>query len=721
MSPTILPATDSPITFERIAAFPPPGWQIPRRVRTAPSGRWVTYLQSESGSDEMALFAFDPAAGDHRVLLRASDVVASDKPMSREEELRRERQRKRIAGVTSYDWAARADVMVIPLGGHVYLRRADGTIAQLTRAEQPDIDPQIAADGRHVAFVRGSELFVVSADGEEKQLTHDAVDGVTRGVSDFNGQEEFNEPHGFWWSPDGQRLVYLEVDERQVDRLPVMGYRDGADLQELAYPRAGRKNPTSRVAVVSVEGGEPRYLDLPEDARFAPDDQYLGRFAFSPDGQTLYLQRLSRSQRDLALVRVDLASGEARHIHLERHDAWLELSAMLPIDEGRLLWTAYRDGHRHLELRDGTSGELLRALTSGAWDVTAIHAYDAAHQRVLFAATKESPLERHLYAVGLEGGAIDRLTAEPGVHEVELEHPERGWVDIHSSNDRPPAATIHGPGGEVIGQIEVPHDADFDGLGLRAPELVTVAATADAPELHGALLTPRHMKPGERYPLVVMVYGGPGVQMVLDQWNPRLLWQHLADRGFVVWQVDNRGSTGRGHDFETPIKLELGKVELADQLRGLAHVKQLPYVDPSRVAIYGHSYGGYMAIAAMLRAPGTFQVGIAGSPVTDWRYYDTGYTERYMDRPADNAAGYDHSSLLPLADKLQGKLLIVHALMDENVHFEHTAAMIDAFVAADRDFDLVVFPGERHGYRSPAARRYAYRRVVDYLVEQLGR
>jgi dipeptidyl-peptidase-4 len=216
-----------------------------------------------------------------------------------------------------------------------------------------------------------------------------------------------------------------------------------------------------------------------------------------------------------------------------------------------------------------------------------------------------------------------------------------------------------------------------------------------------------------------MVYGGPGVQTVLNEWNPRLLWQHLADRGVVVFQLDNRGSAGRGQAFQTPIHRHFGDVELADQLRGLEYLTSLDFVAPERVGIYGHSYGGYMAAMAMLRAPGRFAVGVSGSPVTDWRLYDTGYTERYMGTPQENAEGYDASAINQFASKLEGHLLIIHALMDENVHFEHTAKLVDALVAADKDFDLLLFPGERHGYRSPQARRYAYRRVVDYFAEHL--
>ena len=433
----------------------------------------------------------------------------------------------------------------------------------------------------------------------------------------------------------------------------------------------------------------------------------------------LFFQRLSRDQHRVALVRAELATGSARHVIEQSHDAWIEFAAMRPLQDGSILWSSYRDEHRHLEPRDGLSGELLHPITSGDWDVHHLVGIDEEKGRVLFVANASAPLERQLYAKAIDGsGDQTRLTAESGVHEIEGRSPEHGFVDIHSAHDRVPRAVIRDANGKELASIPVPKEPDFDAMRLRAPELVTVTG-GDGPDLHAALLKPRDMKPGVKYPLIVMVYGGPGVQTVLDQYNPRLLWQHLADRGFVIWQLDNRGSTGRGHDFEIPIDHRLGEVELADQLRGLDHVTKYPFVDAERVGIYGHSYGGYMTLIALLRAGDRFKVGVSGSPVTDWRYYDTGYTERYMGTPQSNPGGYDSASLLDEADKLQGKLMIIHALMDENVHFEHTASMIDALVAADKDFDLLVFPGERHGYRSPKARRYAYRRVVDYFVQHL--
>ncbi|MBM4374102.1 MAG: S9 family peptidase [Deltaproteobacteria bacterium] len=711
----ILPASESLVTVDRIAAFPPPGWHVPRMIRMAPDGSLVTYLKSETGGSDMALFAFDPKTREHRVLLRARELVDEGRAMTREEELRRERQRTQIHGVTSYAWASNAMTMLVPIGDRVFVRRADGTSTAL--AGDGIVDPKLSPDGTRIAFARGRELWLAEVGGAERAITQGAPEGVTRGQSDFNMQEEFDEPSGLFWSPTSDRVAFLEVDERQVAEIPILGYRGAPDLQALRYPRAGATNPSVRLGVATV-GGQVRWLDLALPAPFEGASGYLGRLSWSPDGQSLYLQRLTRDQRHLALVKLDVATGAARV--LARHDdaSWTSMTEHVPLADGRVLAVWPHEGRRHLALIDGERGGLLRQATQGEFDVFHLVGVDR-RGRALAIANRDAPLERALYAVDLVTGSVLRTTPEPGVHVIESGHVEHGYVDVHSSHNRPPRVTIHDADGAPIGAIDLPEDPDVARLGLRSPELVTVPARGDAPRLHGALLKPRRLEPGVRYPALVVVYGGPGVQSVLDDYNPRLLWQHLADRGIVVLQVDNRGASGHGHGFESPIAGRLGERELEDQLRALEWLEGQPFVDASRVGVYGHSYGGYMALSAMLRAPGRFKVGIAGSPVTDWSLYDTGYTERYMGTPASNPSGYLETSLVPVAHNLRGKLLIVHALMDENVHFEHTARLIDAFVRADKDFDLMVFPGERHGYRSSEARRYAYRRVIDYLVSHL--
>lgn len=719
--PSVLGAEASPIDFERIARFPEPGWQIPRLVAFAPDSKRITYLQSESQGAEMALFGFDLATQKASVLVRASDLHKEDKPLSREEELRRERQRQRTSGITGYSWAKRADVMLIPHGGDLFVRGADGVVTRLTESKEPAIDPQLCPDGSQIAFVRQGELVVIDVKTKrETALTQGAPEGVTRGLSDYIGQEELDEPSGLWWSPSGESIAYLEVDERGVESVPVMGFRGGKpDLMQQRYPRAGQKNATVKPGIFDLKTKKTTWLKTP------PGDRYFGRFTFLPDGKSLVFQSLTRDQKTLSFLRADVATGEVTELWTETSPTWVMYEDVHALERSpTLLATVISGGHIHLETRDLRTGKRLAELTHGDWDVDHVAGVDEEKGLVYFVGTMTSKVEHHLYAVPLRGGAITKLTTLRGVHVVTMSRDAKSWVDVHSALDRMPRAAVHGPGpegiasGTSVGELAVPPEADLDKLKLRASKIVTVKSDA-GDTLYGEILEPRNMDPGKRYPVIVMVYGGPGVQQVRDHWAPHLLWQHLADRGFVVFQLDNRGSAGRGPAFEAPIHKRMGEIELRDQLAGLDYLKTLPFVDIDRAGIYGHSYGGFMAALAMLKAPDRFKVGVSGSPVTEWSLYDTGYTERYMETPATNPAGYAAADLAKMAKGLRGKLFLIHALMDENVHFENSAHLVDALVEAEKKFDLFIFPGERHGYRSPAARRYVMTRVVDYFVDNL--
>jgi dipeptidyl-peptidase-4 len=712
---TVRGAEASPITCVRMAKFPEPGWDMPRAAQFSPDGKMVTFLASEKGGDEMALYAFDLGTKETRMLVKAADLLAETGPMSREEELRRERQRQRAQGITSYRWAKNRNRMLIPLGGDLFVRDEAGKIDRLTSTKPPELDGKLCPTGDKAAYVRENELYAMDvATKREVALTRGAKPGQSRGLSDYNGQEEFDEESGFFWSPTCDRLVYLEVDERDVASVPILGYRASKpDLMEEKYPEAGAKNPIVKVGVLDVATKKTTWVKWPDAS-----EHYYGRFQWSADGKWLVAQRVARDQKRVDLVRIDAATGEAKVIFTRTHPAWVTFMPTRVFEKSATV-VALRDfdGHDHLELRDAKTGQAIARLTSGDWDVTDIVGVDEARGRVVFEGTKDGVIDRQVYSVPIAGGAITRLTSEPGVHKAAASPTASAFVDVHSAADRLPKAVVRDAGGAPLGELPARRDADLERLRIRPPRFVTVMS--HGVELEGALLEPRDRKEGVKYPTIVMVYGGPDAQFVLNRYTPHLQWQHLADRGFVVFQLDNRGSAGRGHAFETPISRHLGDVELEDQLAGVAYLKSLPFVDGDRLGIYGHSYGGYMTLVAMLRAPDQFKVGVAGSPVTDWRLYDTGYTERFMGTPADNKEGYDLSDGAAGAKNLKGKLLVIHALMDENVHFANAAHLFDALVAADKHFDVFVFPGERHGYRSPAARVYANHYVVDYFVEHL--
>ena len=714
----ILPESAAAIGFARMAKYPEPGWQTPRLIRFSPDGKIVTFLQSESQSDEMALFelALDEKGATPEVLLRGSEL-ATKKESSLAQELRDERQRKKITGITEYVWAKKAKVLVIPYEGDVYLRDASGKIDRITSTEEPEIDPQICADGSRLAYVRGSEIYTYDlAAKKEAALTHGAKPGVTRGQSDFNGQEEFDEPSGLAFSPDCKKLVYWEVDESAVKEVPVMGFRKGAaNLMNQKYPLTGGKNPKVTLEIADVASKRSTPVSLPDGG-----ERYLGRMHFSDDGAALFLQSIPRSQKELEIIHVALATAKARVLFHETPPAWAEMSDMrLAKNDKELVFVSEKDGHAHLRRLDAASGADLGFLTAGAWDVTDLVGYDAASTTLFFSATKGAPTGKQLFSIGLSGGEPKALSSERGTHDVSFSDTTRSFVDVHSASDRPPAAVVRSLDGAVAATLPVSRDADFDALRIRVPDAITVPI-ANGVELYGKVLAPRQLDPSKRYPLIVMVYGGPGYATALDRWSPLPQWQHFADRGFFVMQVDNRGSSARGPGFAKAIAGHLGQIELDDQLAALDFALNKYPVDPRRVGIYGHSYGGFMAALAMLKAPGRFRAGVAGSPVTDFRTYDTGYTERYMGTPEANVAGYDATDLTKLAGKLEGDLFVIHALMDENVHFENTARLIDALVAAQKPFDLLVFPGERHGYRSPIAKEYASRRVVAFFADKLA-
>lgn len=706
-------ASASPVTFERMSQFPEPGWSVPRSPLFSADGRSLTFLASEAGSEVMSLHRVDTSTGETRVVLRASELGDAAKPLSREEELRRERQRQKAQGISSYAVAKRGDALLIPFGGDLFLRRGEET-ERLTETAEPEVDPKLCGGGERVAFVRGNALMVLDvASRRETRVAESRVDGVTVGVSDFNAQEELDEPSGLFWSPDCSKLAYLEVDERAVEAFPVRGTRAGKpDLMMQRYPLASGKNPKVRLGIVDVATRKTTWLA--EDPAI---ERYHARIGFSEDGASLFVVTLSRDQKTKSVLVVDPKSGASRTLATETDPAWVPLGEGRPAGKDGWLWTVVREGHSHLELVEVQSGKR-RALTQGAWDVERIAAVDGAHDRIFFVGTKDGPLERHLYAVPLHGGTPTRLTDEPGVHHVEVASDGHAFVDVHSALDRLPQAWLKDGAGKPVVALPVKRDADLDSLRLRSPEPVDLAGPSGE-RLHGLLLTPRTLVPGEKHPAVVMVYGGPGVQTVQNRWSARLHWQHLADRGFVVFQLDNRGSAGRGHDFESALHGKMGEVELADQLAGRAWLASQPFVDPGRIGIYGHSYGGFMAALAMLKAPGAFRAGVAASPVTDWRGYDAAYTDRYMGLGAAAESGFAGADLRTLATNLEGRLFLIHGLLDENVHYDHTANLATALVAANEDFEMLVLSDERHGYRNPATRAYVMRRITDFLVDSL--
>ncbi len=444
------------------------------------------------------------------------------------------------------------------------------------------------------------------------------------------------------------------------------------------------------------------------------------------------IQRESRDQRTLDLLFADIETGRSRIVLTETSKTWIELNHELSFltHSQEFIWASSRDGYQHLYLYDET-GHLLRQLTAGAWNVDdfrarAIKGIDEKNRWVYFTATEKSPLQRHLYRASLDAQdpqKLERITQDDGLHGIAMSPDAGFYVDTFTSSAQPPQVSLHSADGKFLAQLlenrldtqhpDAPYLADNS-----VPEFGTLAA-ADGQTLYYRLFKPLHFDPSKQYPAIIDVYGGPGIQRVLDNWTGNSFTQILTRAGYVVFQLDNRGTASRGTAFQEPIHGKLGEIEVDDQVRGARWLATQGYVDPARIGVWGWSYGGYLALMLMFKAPDVFSAGVSGAPVTDWNRYDTHYTERYLDHPQVNAAGYAASSVLPYAKDLKGKLLVMHGMADDNVLFLHSTKLFRKLQDLGKPFDVMVYPGAKHGLIRQHDGRHAYATIKRFFDENL--
>ncbi|MCB0011834.1 MAG: DPP IV N-terminal domain-containing protein [Anaerolineales bacterium] len=718
----------SSIPLEEVARRPGPGQAIPGNIQFSPDDKLITFLLSPDGSLDRQLYGFDPETGERQLLLAPAGGGTTEATVSLEEALRRERQRQLETGVTSYIWAPKEARILLPLQDGLYmLDEIGGQPRPLVKGDgNPILDPRFSPDGQWVAYVQAAELYVVPVSGgEPRQLTFGAREaGLTHGLAEFVAQEEMRRSRGYWWAPGSNSLAFVEVDERHIPVYRIMHQGKAAlgtgAQEDHRYPFSGRANAYVRLGVVPLEGDDPVWMDLGSDP-----DIYLARVNWLPGGQ-LIAQVENRRQTELAMWRYMPGTGRSQRLVHEASDVWINLHELFrplphsdkPYSEG-FIWGSEKTGFMHLYLHD-REGNLIRPLTAGDWMVTGLAAVDKANELIYFTATLDSPLENHLYVTSFAGETPRRITTKPGMHSVTIDHACERFVDVHQAIDQPPQVTLCAlADGAVLATIYDEVDPRIAEMGLEPPELVSLT-NRDGITLHGAIFRPDSAGDGP-YPTIVQVYGGPHAQMVTNGWGLTVFMraQYLRSLGFLVFVLDNRGSARRGLAFEGAIKWDMGDLEVQDQVDGVNWLVAQGLTDPERVGIYGWSYGGYMSLMCLARAPETFKVAVSGAPVVHWDGYDTHYTERYMGLPADNPDGYEVASVLNHVAGIQGKLLLVHGLIDENVHFRHTARLINALIAARKPYDLLLFPDERHSPRRLGDRVYMEERVRDYFLAHL--
>lgn len=575
---------------------------------------------------------------------------------------------------------------------------------------------EYSPDFSHFAYVKEFDLYLVDTmTGEEKRLTFGGNENLLHGRPDWVYPEEFAQLTAYWWSPDGSKLAYYEFDESAVHKYPLVhDLKPEAEVEMQSYPKAGETNPTVKLFIVDIVSG--KNVEIPTNSS---SDVYLIKPKWLPDGSGLAFQRMNRRQNELELLVANPETGATRSLLVEKEEAFINLHDDFVVlqDNKHFLWSSERTGWRHLYLYD-VQGKLVRQITKGEWPVGAIVSVDEKSRWIYFTGYTNDGLETQFFRVNFEGTKQQQLTTAPGTHRVSMDPANKFFTDSYSSFTTPQTMNIHSADGKLLNNLMSTNTARLDSLKLTPPEMVIVKAADGKTDLHGLLFKPANFDPNKKYPLYVSVYGGPHSKSVRNSYQMSSSAQRVAQLGFIVWTQDNRGLVNRGKKFETETYLKLGQVDLADQTAGVKQIAQRPYVDGSRVGVFGWSYGGYMTSIMMLKEPEVFHVGIAGAPVTDWRNYDTIYTERYMRTPQENLEGYDLGSALPYAKNLKGKLLILHGSVDNNVHPGNTIQLIDALIKAQKKFELTLYPAARHGVGGPGS-QHVNSSMIDFLLEHL--
>ncbi len=581
---------------------------------------------------------------------------------------------------------------------------------------------ELSPDGTLVGFERGGDMYIFSFEtGEETRLTHDASEFVFNGRFGWVYEEEFSLAQAWSWSNDSRFIAFWQEDETEVPIFQMTNYEgQHNEYVKIRYPKVGDVNPTVRIGVVDVRSGRQTWLDTGEDP-----DSYIPRIYWTADPGKLAVVHLSRDQTHLRLYLFDVNSGNRSLLMEEKSQTWIDIqnyfegsrhSFLFPSDAREFFWLSDRDGFRHIYRFDYT-GKLLNQVTKGNWDVASIEAYDRRNNKLYYVSTEASALERHLYVIGTNGRNKSKITKEEGRHRINMSPNARFFIDRWSNVSTPLQVHLKKTDGSVVRTFEDNRSvlANLERFEYSRRELFSFT-TEDGQKLDGMILKPSGFDENVAYPMVLDIYGGPSSQSVYNDFETNMWRQYLAQQGYVVVSVNNRGSSGYGRDFEKVVYKNLGHWEAVDFSETAKYLASKSWIDSERMAIRGHSYGGYMVLYAMTSYPGLFQTGLCAAPVSDWRLYDTLYPERYMGLLGENEDGYIQSSPTTRAENLKGRLLLVHSSMDEHVHVQHTFQFAKALIDNKIDHDLRIFPPGAHGV---AYDYNSYMYLMDLYVRYL--
>lgn len=722
-----------PLTIEAIFAEGGITGRAPETIKWSPDGSKFSFVQRDDSGEHGQLWYVDAATGEKKILVSEVKLAALAPPESK---IKNEREKERVTRyhVAAYQWAPDSKHLLFDSQGQLWLYTIEtGTGVQVTSAPEPSNDPKFSPDGTKLAYLRGHNLYSrPTAGGDEKAVTKPTGDkekdeNLLNGEVDWVYAEELDVRSNYFWSPNSKDIVYLQMDETNVPTYPIVNWMPThPTVEQEKYPKAGDPNPVVRLGVASADGSKTKWIQLTDNP-----DTYIPRFGWVRDG-VIWAEVLNRAQDELDLYFADAHSGRSRKVLAETAPgAWIYVNDDFHVLQSgdRFTWQSWRDGTTQLYLYSfdknnplASDAKLERQLTKGDFEVlggeerphSGIEAIDESAGVIYLTCDKDDPRERQLYSVKLDGSDMHAVSEQAGTHESTFAPDAKHYIDNFSALMTPPSFSICTAGS---GCQKVWQSRSVDPFGLTSPKFLDFKAD-DGTKLYGELLMPSQTS--TKIPLVVYIYGGPAGQTVRNQWIGRDLFHEiLLQDGIAVFTVDNRGTPGRDRKFQTAIRREFGEIELKDQLTALDQLfGQYPQLDRNRVAIWGWSNGGSMTLYSLTHSD-AFKAGASVAPVTDWRNYDSIYTERYQGLPKDNGKGYQDLHLSTVADKLHGSLLLVHGTSDDNVHFQNSVQMVEALIQAGKQFRFMVYPNKTHGIGGSDDRDHLFHLIEDHFQKEL--
>lgn len=596
----------------------------------------------------------------------------------------------------------------------------DRSVRPISKKEGKQQYATFSPDATKVAFMRDNDLFITDLlSGEETRITHDGkYNHIINGGADWVYEEEFGFAKAFFWSPDGKKIAFYKFDETEVKEFSMMMYEGlYPSVYKFKYPKAGEKNSQVSIHVYNLENENTVAMDIKEER-----DQYIPRIKWTQDPSKLMIQRMNRHQNHLEYLLADANKGSTTLTLEERDKYYIDINDDLTFlkDGKHFIVTSERSGYNHVYLYD-LSGKLIRPITTGDWEVTSLYGIDEKNETLYYQSTESSPLERDVYSIHLSGNNKQKLNSKAGTSSAVFSTDFSYYILNHSNIHTAPYTTLnHTKTGETVRVLEDNRHAQAKAkeYGIKPREFFQFTTSEDI-SLNGYMIKPKNFDENTQYPVLMYVYGGPGSQNVANTWAHNVWFDYLAQKGYLIVCVDNRGTGFRGAEFKKMTYLNLGKYETIDQIEAAKWLGKQSYVDKNRIGLWGWSYGGYMASLAITKGADVFKTTMAVAPVTTWRYYDTIYTERYLRTPQENPQGYDDNSPINFVNQLKGNFLLVHGTADDNVHVQNSMMFSEALIQADIAFDQAFYPNKNHGISGGNTSIHLYKKLTDFVLNKL--